>query len=378
MTDREALLAAIRSSPDDDLPRLVYADWLEENAEAAAPMERRSAAERAAFIRAQIEAARAEPFSPACRDAAERAERLLTSTHREAWTWELRAQVLDAGFARGFVEHATVDAAQLPSVAESLFEREPIRSLRVCRPAPSRSEYEVLLKPLFDLPRLSQVQSLDLQGIELLYDDCMSLGESPHLAGISHLSLRGNPIFPPWLRDFLASNTWPNLTSLDLADITHLGPAIAQSLPAAEHRLFRRLDLSGIDFRSREMKDTLRSPCLSEVEELHLRWTVDASRPGPLTHLELGYVIPWERLRVLDVTGQGIGPEGVREIVRRDHANNVRWLGLARNYIGADGVSILCSDPDLKLFHLDVRQNNLNAKDGAALQRRFPEAVVLV
>lgn len=31
MTDRESLLAAIRANPRGDLPRLVYADWLDEN-----------------------------------------------------------------------------------------------------------------------------------------------------------------------------------------------------------------------------------------------------------------------------------------------------------------------------------------------------------
>src|SRR5687768_10081460 len=31
MSDREALLAAIRANPDDDTPRLVFADWLDEH-----------------------------------------------------------------------------------------------------------------------------------------------------------------------------------------------------------------------------------------------------------------------------------------------------------------------------------------------------------
>ena len=44
MTDRDALLRGIIENPDEDAPRLVFADWLEENGEA----------ERAAFIRADI------------------------------------------------------------------------------------------------------------------------------------------------------------------------------------------------------------------------------------------------------------------------------------------------------------------------------------
>src|SRR5262245_13175122 len=44
----EALLQAVCDNPTDDAPRLVYADWLEENGDS----------ERAEFIRLQIELAR--------------------------------------------------------------------------------------------------------------------------------------------------------------------------------------------------------------------------------------------------------------------------------------------------------------------------------
>ena len=116
MSDREALLAAIRANPDDDLPRLVYADWLEENAS-----EVNAGGERAAFIRAQVEAARAEPFSVAARTASEQAGQLLHSVNREFWTEHLRGQVLDAAFERGFIEHVMVDAASFSQDADTLF-----------------------------------------------------------------------------------------------------------------------------------------------------------------------------------------------------------------------------------------------------------------
>jgi uncharacterized protein (TIGR02996 family) len=45
MSNGDALLAAIIAAPDDDTPRLVYADWLDENGQP----------ERAEFIRLQIE-----------------------------------------------------------------------------------------------------------------------------------------------------------------------------------------------------------------------------------------------------------------------------------------------------------------------------------
>jgi uncharacterized protein (TIGR02996 family) len=51
MSEEEALLRAICIEPEDDTPRLVYADWLDENGQP----------ERASFIRFQIQFARALP-----------------------------------------------------------------------------------------------------------------------------------------------------------------------------------------------------------------------------------------------------------------------------------------------------------------------------
>jgi uncharacterized protein (TIGR02996 family) len=60
VTDHDALLRAICDCPDDDTPRLIYADFLEETGDA----------DRAAFVRAQVELARTrdwEPFAVECR-----------------------------------------------------------------------------------------------------------------------------------------------------------------------------------------------------------------------------------------------------------------------------------------------------------------------
>ena len=53
MTDRDALYAAILAAPDDDNPRLVYADYLDDTGV-------RADAIRARFIRNQVALSRAE------------------------------------------------------------------------------------------------------------------------------------------------------------------------------------------------------------------------------------------------------------------------------------------------------------------------------
>src|SRR5262249_23722465 len=54
MDQEQSFLEAIYAAPEDDAVRLVYADWLEEQGEAA----------RAEFIRVQIEYARAAAADP--------------------------------------------------------------------------------------------------------------------------------------------------------------------------------------------------------------------------------------------------------------------------------------------------------------------------
>ena len=54
MTHADAFLDAIREAPDDDTPRLIFADWLDEHGDG----------DRAAFIRTQVRLALLVPDDP--------------------------------------------------------------------------------------------------------------------------------------------------------------------------------------------------------------------------------------------------------------------------------------------------------------------------
>jgi uncharacterized protein (TIGR02996 family) len=62
MSDEDALLAAITANPDEDTPRLAYADWLDESADTLPDPE--LARVRAEFIRAQVERLRCPYWLP--------------------------------------------------------------------------------------------------------------------------------------------------------------------------------------------------------------------------------------------------------------------------------------------------------------------------
>ncbi len=91
--EQGSLLRAIVAQPDDDLVRLVYADWLDEHGDA----------DRATFIRTQCELA-GLPAGDARRVGLEVRAAVLLQRHREAWLGEL-AKWIDRSyvtFRRGF------------------------------------------------------------------------------------------------------------------------------------------------------------------------------------------------------------------------------------------------------------------------------------
>jgi uncharacterized protein (TIGR02996 family) len=92
MSQDEAFLQAIIDHPDDDTPRLVYADWLEEHGQP----------DRAALIRVQCELARLPEGDPR-RPVLEARERALLA-HQDQWLGRLNSPLLHWRFRRGLVE----------------------------------------------------------------------------------------------------------------------------------------------------------------------------------------------------------------------------------------------------------------------------------
>ena len=79
MTHADAFLQAVVAEPDDDTPRLVFADWLEDHGDEP----------RAAFIRAQVELVKLPPGDPRRWELQDR-ERALLAAHGDAWAAPLK------------------------------------------------------------------------------------------------------------------------------------------------------------------------------------------------------------------------------------------------------------------------------------------------
>jgi uncharacterized protein (TIGR02996 family) len=120
MTEDEALLRAVLATPDDDAPRLVYADWLDEHGDPA----------RAAFIRTQVELAR-RPADPDRVLQLRKAEVALLRANRAAWTAWVPGWAEARTFRRGFVEGIRADAADWIANADEVRLRTPLSAVQL-------------------------------------------------------------------------------------------------------------------------------------------------------------------------------------------------------------------------------------------------------
>ena len=121
-TDAEPFLQRIRAFPDDDVHRLIFADWLEEQGGAEA--------ERAAFIRIQIALAGLAADDPH-RAGLAAAERALLERHRSEWEAPFRGLATGLVFRRGFIDEVKVAARQYLRHADELFATGPIRHIEI-------------------------------------------------------------------------------------------------------------------------------------------------------------------------------------------------------------------------------------------------------
>lgn len=172
----EGLLHAIASDPDDDTPRLVYSDWLDDHGHP----------ERAEFIRAQIELANDTADSPRRREVAYRARQLLDA-HEAEWTAVLDGAADEWVFRRGFIESIQLevgDASLLPRT--QLFELLPLRKLTL-------RELDGV-ESLADLPATNGLVALDLTGNDLDNNAVRKLLALPNLPRLRTLSLQFNAL----------------------------------------------------------------------------------------------------------------------------------------------------------------------------------------
>jgi uncharacterized protein (TIGR02996 family) len=256
MTNRDALLAAIRADPDDDVPRLVYADWLDEHGQP----------ERAELIRVQCALAPL-PSGDARLESLRERERALLSTHRRAWAAELPPLdgVRWGPFERGFVARA--EFRSLKAFAERFEEAACYAPLVIAdlRDLSARAVVRLAALPVLRLVR------------RLVLVDCRpdaacagALAGSPHVEGLRGLWLTGGSTGDAGALALAASPHLGALHTLSLCRAA-VGPAGALALVANPNLgSLRRLYLSRNPIGDMGADALLASVGLDRLEELFL------------------------------------------------------------------------------------------------------------
>ncbi len=198
----ESFLQPIIEAPDDDSPRLIYADWLEENGDLA----------RAEFIRVQCRLAAADENAPERRELRWREYELLAD-HGGKWAGPLVGRVRRWRFRRGFVEQVKLEAGQFLKEARWLLDFAPIRELEVQHPTLEE------LRPLLASKHIRRITRLNLDHARLGDAGASLLAESPSLARLQRLSLQFNEIGSAGLRALAGSPHLRSLRSIGLFEL---------------------------------------------------------------------------------------------------------------------------------------------------------------
>jgi uncharacterized protein (TIGR02996 family) len=325
---QDALLQAILDRPEEDAPRLVYADWLEEHGQA----------ERAEFIRAQIERQRLPAGDPR-RAALKRREKKLLAAHGQRWTQELPTWARkEPVYRRGFVTEVGASTESFVGRGEALFRAAPIRLVRLTKAV--RHLAELAASPL-----LGRLAGLDLYANELGEAGVQALAASPHLGRLRSLNL----------------------------SCTEVGPAgVAALAQAPALGALAKLDLGGNAVGLEGVRALTSSTCLTGLTRLVLQRT----ELGPAEAEVLAGAARTARLKALNLAYNRLGDAGVQALAGSPHLAGLGTLVLSENRIGGEGAKALAGSPHLGgLKRLKLDGNRISAANRTLLSERFGSAL---
>jgi uncharacterized protein (TIGR02996 family) len=353
MNEHEGFLHEVQTRPDDDAPRLVYADWLEENGQP----------ERAEFIRVQIELARMTQWDRR-RQPLTRREYELFARHGNRWSAPLIGHVMRWQYRRGFVEQVKASVAQLRGSAEILSASFPVRDLHVKYP-----EQNELPELAAVLNSIGHIERLDLSHGRIGDEGLQVLLDSPAAPGLHSLKLPWCELTDDALRLLAGTKQLPALAEIDLSGNKALTEAaIANFLATCELPKLSRIDWEyhAYDWSDRKLAALGGSPLLPRLKVLtgttYQPKTPDAAVTALLAQGRLDSV---EHFRV-----RGVTLKDVEKLANNPSLRRVRCLDLSESAFGTDGVTALLASPLAdSLEELRLRTCHIDSRGSRALAR---------
>ena len=430
MSDNKArgFLEDIIAHPDDDTPRLVFADWLEEEQGDSA---------RAEFIRVQIERARLPKW-----DARQVRLRLREQALLEQYEGKWKEELPDIGgmdwegFRRGFVATANFDSfTKLREKAGDCWAAAPIEAVSIRWPRRDESSETIAPIPglrelsiaarlvdqhdvarLAYLPLLSTLRALNIRNCNLGGEGFRQLVASPHLGNLTALRVPGNTIGNRAIRALFKAVSLTSLTELDLSETGSYGrtrsyrryredPVLeAMDLAALASwsgmARLRVLTLSGNNAGRRGLRALLGSPNVSGLKELTLRSNgLDARAMqefgsaraelqldcldlgenliGDIGPSDLALAPCLSDLKVLELDRCEIRLSGARWLVNATFLGSLRRLNVDHNSFGPEGLYRLLEKKPPFLHTLQMVDNDLG-DEGAAYLAESPASATLL
>jgi uncharacterized protein (TIGR02996 family) len=423
MTDKAArgFLEDIVAHPDDDTPRLILADWLEEHGDS----------DRAEFIRVQVQRASLPEWD--ARQVRLRLRELeLLKQHGQKWQEELPhiKGVRWGGFRRGFVATArfssfavlrtSASACWAAAPIETVFFRWPRQGEAIDRIAPIAGLRELSIQGYFaerreverfaDAPLLTTLRALNIRDCSLGIDGFRRLVESPYLWNLKALRLPSNSIGNAGISALFDAPALTSLEELDLSETDNYGrygedpiieaAGVQELVTWPGMAQLRSLTLSGNSVGREGLHALLRSPRATALKELILRDNGltsqamqefgDAGSQLQLDVLDLGENFLHDlgaaylasapclcELKVLALDRCEIESSGARHLARAPFLGSLRRLNVNDNSFGPDGLQALLDAKPQELHTLQMVNNELG-DEGVAHLAKSPASDTLL
>jgi uncharacterized protein (TIGR02996 family) len=417
MIENQLLLSAILANPDDDRPRLVYADWLEQYGQL----------DRSRLIRVQIELERLPDDAEAAAALRVEEEQLEAACEKSLpqlegieWGSFVRGMVgsVFAATPAAFHRHADSIAAvgsvyrvnfQTPDGFAVLAETAAllrVAELAVCNDDHFRARngdpyhrfnddlQKVLTsahcprlrsldlwgcqlgprgaKGLADCPRLESLTTLNLDDNYIGDEGLAALAASPYLAALRKLHIDLNDLGPDGVKTLTNSVSIRGLEELCLGD--SLGPSIGEAVGRSPYRTHFGECPVRDEIGAAGATALAQSPNLAGLTYLDLRCDIGieggrALAASPYLH----------NLKSLFLMGCWIGDDGADALARSPILANVEYLNLWCNDLTDLGAFALANSPYLACLKpegLDFGNTNRLTEDGwQALRARYGEAI---
>ncbi|HEX5269331.1 MAG TPA: TIGR02996 domain-containing protein [Gemmataceae bacterium] len=386
-----AFLDAIVADIDDDAPRLIYADWLDEQGDA----------DRAELIRVQCRRARLPAWDAAQLRLRLREEELLKE-HGEQWLAEMPA-VKGArweGFRRGVVAEvsftsfeamrAGAHACRAVAPVEAVTVRWPRRreGQGAVKPIAELRELSLTGRParegevgwLADSPQLATLRALTARGLWL--DALRRLTASPHLSGLKAFRLPSNNLGNTGIRVLTEESLLISLEELTLTGrmyerygddptVQSAGLEALAAWPGLAR--VRALTVIGSDARRAGVHALLRSPHAEALKELSLR----GGRFDGQTMAEFYSAPPGLRLETLDLGENVLKDVGAEYLAIAPCLRELKALWLDRCEITQVGAGLFAKKTSFLggLRILEVGHNHFGSAGLAALLGRSPPSL---